>query len=48
MHEAGCSGLMPWDDPERWDGEGGGSGGSGWGIHVHPWLIHANVGQKPL
>ena len=26
MHEAGCSGLMPWDDPERWDGEGGGRG----------------------
>ena len=23
-------------------------GGSGWGIHVHPWLIHVNVWQKPL
>ena len=23
-------------------------GGSGWGIHVNPWLIHVNVGQKPL
>ena len=23
MHEAGCSGLVPWDDPEGWDGEGG-------------------------
>ena len=22
--------------------------GSGWGIHVNPWLIHANVWQKPL
>ena len=22
MHETGCSGLVPWDDPERWDGEG--------------------------
>ena len=21
---------------------------SGWGIHVHPWLIHVNVEQKPL
>ena len=20
MHEAGCSGLMYWDDPEGWDG----------------------------
>ena len=26
----------------RWEG------GSGWGIHVNPWLIHANVWQKPL
>ena len=23
-------------------------GGSGWGTHVNPWLIHANVWQKPL
>ena len=21
-------------------------GGSGWGTHVHPWLIHVNVWQK--
>ena len=25
----------------------GGKGGSGWGTHVHPWLIHVNVWQKP-
>ena len=24
MHEIGCSGLVHWDDPEGWDGEGGG------------------------
>ena len=24
MHKAGCSGLVHWDDPEGWDGEGGG------------------------
>ena len=24
MHDSGCSGLMHWDDPEGWDGEGGG------------------------
>ena len=24
MHETGCSGLVHWDDPEEWDGEGGG------------------------
>jgi len=27
MHEAGCSGLVHWDDPERWDGEEGGREG---------------------
>ena len=26
MHEAGCSGLVHWDDPEGWDGEGSGRG----------------------
>ena len=48
MHETGCSGLVHWDDPEGWDGEGGGRGSSGWGTHVHPWLTHVNVWQKPL
>ena len=24
MHETGRSGLVHWDDPEGWDGEGGG------------------------
>ena len=47
MHETGCSGLIHWDDPEGWDGEKVG-GGSGWGTHVHPWLIHVSVWQKPL
>ena len=23
-------------------------GGSGWGMHVYPWLIHVNVWQNPL
>ena len=26
MHDTGCSGLVHWDDPEGWDGEGGGRG----------------------
>ena len=26
MHETGYSGLVHWDDPEGWDGEGGGRG----------------------
>ena len=46
MHETGCSGLVHWDDPEGWDGAGGGRGGSGWGTQVHPWLIHGNVCQN--
>ena len=24
MHDSGCLGLVHWDDPEGWDGEGGG------------------------
>ena len=24
MHDAGCLGLVHWDDPEGWCGEGGG------------------------
>ena len=30
----------------RWRGRW--EGGSGWGTHVNPWLIHVNVWQKPL
>ena len=26
MHDTGCLGLVHWDDPEGWDGEGGGKG----------------------
>ena len=26
MHEVWCSGLVHWDDPEKWDREGGGRG----------------------
>ena len=26
MHERECSGPSHWDDPEGWDGEGGGRG----------------------
>ena len=44
-HDTGCLGLVHWDDPEGQDGEGGGRA-SGWGTHVHPWLIHVNVWQN--
>ena len=47
MHETGarawCIGKtqrMGWGG--RWEG------GSGWGTHVNPWLIHVSVWQKPL
>ena len=46
MQDTGCSGLVHWDDPEGWDGEGGGRGGSGWGTRVHPWQIHVSVWQN--
>ena len=26
MQDTGCLGLVQWDDPEGWDGEGGGRG----------------------
>ena len=32
MQDTGCSGLVHWDDPEGWYGEGV----SGWGTGVHP------------
>ena len=48
MHETSawdwCTGKTQRDQVGRevWEG------GSGWGIHVNPWLIHVNVWQKPL
>ena len=35
MHETGRSGLVHWDDPEGWDGEGGGRGFQDGG-HMYP------------
>ena len=38
-----CTGITLWMGWGRmW------RGGSGWGTHVHPWLIHVSVWQKPL
>ena len=48
MHEAGHSKLVLWDNPGEWGREGGDRRiQDGW-THVHPWLIHVNVWQKPL
>ena len=30
MNDTGCSGLVHWDDPEGWNGEGGGWGVQDW------------------
>ena len=36
MHETGRSGLVHWDVPEGWDGEGGGRGvQNGEHIYIH-------------
>ena len=35
MHETECSGLVHWDDPEGWDGEGSGRGGVQDGEHMY-------------
>ena len=34
--------------PREMGWQGRQEGGSGWGTHVNPWLIHVNVRQKPL
>ena len=39
-HETGCSGLVHWDDPEGWDGEGGGRGvQDGEHMYTHGWFM---------
>ena len=40
MHETGCSGLVHWDDPEGWDGEGGGrESQDGEHMYTHGWFM---------
>ena len=46
MHDTGCLGQMHWDDPEGWDGEGGGRGvqdGEHMYIHVNVWQNQYNI-----
>ena len=48
ISEAASSKLVVWDTPQDWSGEGG-----GWEVqdgrrkNVYPWLIYADVWQKP-
>ena len=46
MHNTGCLGLVHWDNPEGWYGEGEGRWGSGWGTCVYLWKIHDDVWQN--
>ena len=46
MHDTGCLGLLHWDDPEGWYGEGGGRGVQDGGTRVHPWQIHVDIWQN--
>ena len=39
MQETGCSGLVHWDDPEGWDGEGVGSWEDGEHMYTHGWFM---------
>ena len=40
MQETGCSGLVHWDDPEGWDGEGGGRRvQDGEHMYTHGWFM---------
>ena len=48
MHEAGHSKLVLWDNPQGWGGEGRRCGVQDGRTHMHPWLIHVYVWQKPL
>ena len=48
MHETERSGLVHWNDPEGWDGEGGGRAVQDGEHMLNPWLTHINVWQKPL
>ena len=50
MHDTGCLGLVHWEDPEGWYGEGGGrrEEGSGWGTHVYLWHMYFFAGLIPV
>ena len=47
LHEAGHPKLVLRNKPEGRGEEGGGKGVQDVGTHVHPWLIHVDIWQKP-
>ena len=48
MHETGCSGLVHWDDPEGWEGEGGGGSGFRMGNTYTPVADPCQYMAEPL
>ena len=45
IQDTGCLGLVHWDDPEGWYGEGGGRRVHD-GEPVHLWRIHVDAWQN--
>ena len=46
MHDTGCLGLVHWDDPEGWNGEGGGRRVQDGEQNVYLWRIHLDIWQN--
>ena len=49
MHDTGCLGLVHWDNPEGWYGEGGGKrvqDGKYMYTHVYLWWINFDIWQN--
>ena len=47
IHETGCSGLVHWDDPEGWDGDGVGRRVQD-GEHMKPMADSGQGMAKPI
>ena len=45
MYDTGCLGLLHWDDPEGWYGEGGGRRVQD-REHMYTWRIHFDIWQN--
>ena len=48
MHDTGCSGLVHWDNPEGWVGEGGGRGVQDWEHMYTPMADSCQCMAKPI